>query len=131
VRFTGRPILFPLAWHAHSNGIALTFAQPLDPAAAQDSGSFSIQQWNYRYASSYGSKDWSAANPNREGHDEVPVLRVRLLADGKTVFLETPPLAPVMQMEIKYSLSTAAGKAMRNQLWLTLNALDRAQPATP
>ncbi len=127
VRFTGKPVLLPLAWHAHSNGISLTFAQPLDPAAAQDPGSYSLHQWNYRYAAEYGSKDWSVAHPDHEGRDEITVESARLLPDQKTVFLQTTPLSPVMQVEVKYSLNTTGGKAFRNQLWLTLNALDRAR----
>ena len=49
--------------------------------------------------------------------------------DGKSVFLETETLQPVMQMEIKYSLNTADGAAMKNQLWLTPNRLDAAKRA--
>jgi hypothetical protein len=124
IRFTGKPVYLPTAWHAHSNGIALTFTQPLDRAAATDPGSYGVRQWNYRYTSTYGSKDWSVANPQKEGRDDLPVKSARLLPDGKTVFIEIPGLTPVMQMEIKYSLNAADGKAMRNQLWLTLNALD-------
>ncbi len=51
----------------------------------------------------------------------------KLSADGKSVFLETDPLQPVMQMEIKYSLNAADGATMKNQLWLTLNKLDAAK----
>ena len=51
----------------------------------------------------------------------------RLLEDGRTIFLETQPLAPVMQMEVKYSLNTTGGKPLRNQFWLTLNRLDAAR----
>jgi len=124
VRFTGKPVFLPVAWHAHSNGLALTFSLPLEKASAEDPGSFGVTQWNYRYAAQYGSKDWSVANPEKPGRDEVEVKSARLLPDGKTVFLEIPALRPVMQMEVKYSLNSAEGKAVRSQLWLTLNKLD-------
>jgi hypothetical protein len=124
VRFTGKPVTLPVAWHAHRNGLSLTFGEPLERAAAENAGSYGAHQWNYRYAASYGSKDWSVANPQTEGRDEVPIRSARLEPDGKTVFLEMPALTPVMQMEIKYSLNTAAGKALRQSVWLTLNALD-------
>lgn len=127
VRFTGKPALLPVAWHAHSNGLAITFSAPLDPAAANDAGSFGVSQWNYRYAAQYGSKDWSVANPDKQGRDEVEVKSARLLPDGRTVFVEIPSLQPVMQMEVKYSLATADGKPLRSQLWLTLNRLDAAR----
>jgi hypothetical protein len=127
VRFTGKPVYLPITWHAHSNGLTLTFTQPLDRSAAEDPGSYAVHQWNYRYAAQYGSKDWSVENPAKEGRDEVAVKSARLLPDGKTVFLEMPGLRPVMQMEIKYSLNSADSKPMRDQLWLTLNRLDAAR----
>lgn len=127
VRFTGQPVLLPIAWHAHSNGLTVTFSQPLARSAAEDPGSYAVQQWNYRYAAQYGSKDWSVANPKKEGRDSVEVKSARLLADGRTVFLEMPSLSPVMQMEVKYNLDTAEGKPMRGPLWLTLNKLDAAR----
>ena len=127
VRFTGKPVRLPVAWHAHANGLTLTFSQPLDRTAAEDAGSYAIRQWNYRYAKTYGSKDWSVADPQKEGRDDVVVKSAKLSADGKSVFLETAPLQPVMQMEIKYSLNAADGAAMKNQLWLTLNKLDAAK----
>ena len=82
---------------------------------------------NYRYAAQYGSKDWSVADPEKEGRDEVILKSARLMPDGKTVFLEIPGLKPVMQMEIKYNLNTADGKPLRNQFWLTVNKADAAQ----
>ncbi len=124
VRFTGKNASLPIAWHAHGNGLTLTFAQPLEREAAEDSGSYSVQQWNYRYARQYGSKDWSVAHPDREGRDDVAIKSARLLADGRTVFLEMADLQPVMQMEIKYNLNGQDGRSLRSQLWLTLNRLD-------
>lgn len=126
VRFTGKPVYLPIGWHARNNGLSLTFTQPLDRAAAEDMGSFAVHQWNYRYAAQYGSKDWSVANPDKEGHDEVQLKSARLMADGKTVFLEMN-LRSVMQMEIKYGLNTSDGKTMRGQFWLTLNRVDTAK----
>ena len=128
VRFTGQPVLLPISWHAHRNGLLLRFSTPLDRSAAEDPGSYAVRQWNYRYAATYGSKDFSAANPNQAGRDEVAVKSARLLSDGRTVFLEMALLQPVMQMEIKYSLNTAAGGPLKNQLWLTLNGLDATRP---
>jgi hypothetical protein len=86
VRFTGKGVHLPMAWHAHSNGLSITFTQPLDLGAAEDVGSYSIRQWNYRYAAQYGSKDWSRTHPGKEGHDEVNVKSARLLSNRKTVF---------------------------------------------
>ena len=124
VRWTGHAAQLPVAWHAHANGLTLTFSQPLARGTAEDPGSYSVKRWNYRYAAQYGSKDWSVASPDKEGRDDVPVKSAKLLADGRTVFLDLGDLAPVMQMEVKWNLDALSGKPMRNQLWLTLNKLD-------
>ena len=129
VRFTKKPVQLPVAWHAHSNGLAITFSAPLEATAANDAGSFGVSQWNYRYAAPYGSKDWSVADPQKQGRDDVEVKSARLLPDGKTVFLEIPSLRPVMQMEVKYSLAAADGNPLRSQLWLSLNKLGAARRA--
>ena len=119
----------PVAWRAHSNGLKLTFAQPLDRAAAEDTGSYAIRQWNYRYAAAYGSKDYSVIDPAKEGRDEVAVRSARLLPDGKSVFIETDELRPVMQMELKYNLQFTGGANAASPLYLTLNRL--AEPMRP
>ncbi|HUR47617.1 MAG TPA: DUF6797 domain-containing protein [Candidatus Saccharimonadales bacterium] len=123
VRFSGKPVRLPIAWHAQSNGLTLTFTEQLDQSTAEDPGSYAVHQWNYRYAAQYGSKDWSVSDPSKEGHDEMVIKSAHLQPDGKTVFLEFSDLKPVMQMEIKYSLKTGSGVGLRNQLWLTLNRL--------
>ena len=126
VRWTGRPAHLPVKWHAHANGITVTFSEPLKRDTAEDAGSYAVKRWNYRYAAQYGSKDWSVAQPGKEGRDDVPIRSAKLLADGRTVFLDLGDLAPVMQMELKWNLDAVDGKTTRSQLWLTLNQLDTA-----
>jgi len=121
VRFTGKSFRVPVAWHAHSNGFALTFAEPLDKQTAQDPGSYDLQQWNYRYAAQYGSKDWSVANPDKEGHDTLVVKTSQLAEDGRTVFLEVSNLRPVMQLQIQYNLASSDGAPVRGKLFGTIN----------
>lgn len=123
VRYTGETIDIPVTWHVHQNGITLTFAEKLDPETANDAGSFAASQWNYKYARSYGSKDWSVADPEKEGHDTLEVRSAKLLDDGKSVFLEIPNLKPVMQLQIKYNVDTKEGEGLRNTLYGTINAL--------
>ncbi len=121
VRWTGKRFLQPVAWEARREGLDLTFAEPLRRDTATDVGSYSVKRWNYRYAAQYGSKDWSFANPGKEGRDEVNLLEARLSGDGRTVSLRTGPLSPVMQFEIKYNLDTADGKPVKGSLWGTVN----------
>ena len=131
VRRLAADVRTPVAWHAHSNGLTLTFAQPLDRSAAEDVGSYSLRQWNYRYTGAYGSKEYSVSDPAKEGRDEVAVRSARLLPAGKSVFIETTELRPVMQMELKYNLQFTSGASASGPLYLTLNRLGPAHAAEP
>jgi hypothetical protein len=123
VRCTAAAPRVPVAWRAHRNGLVLRFARALDRAAAEDTGSYAIHQWNYRYAAQYGSKDYSVIDPKKEGRDDVAVRSARLLPDGKSVFIETAELSPVMQVELKYNLQFIGGGTAASPLYLTLNRL--------
>ena len=123
VRRTATVTRTPIAWHAHRNGLKLTFAEPLAKAAAEDPGSYALHQWNYRYTSSYGSKDYSVVDPHKEGRDEVVVRSAKVLPDGRSVFIQTADLQPVMQMELRYNLPFTNGAMAAGPLHLTLNKL--------
>ena len=126
VRFTGRKILVPLEFHAHQNGIRLIFSEPLSRETVEDTGSYGIEQWNYRYSKEYGSKEYSVQSPDVVGHDAVDVSGAKLSSDGKTVFLHIPKLRPVMQMQIKYNLKAADGQSVRGEMFPTINKLGSA-----
>jgi len=97
----------------------------LASATAADAGNYGFKQWNYRYAEQYGSKDWSVADPQKEGRDEISVKSAKVLADGRTVFLALPGLQPVMQFELKYNVDAAdGGRALRGSLWGTISQVN-------
>ena len=125
VRYTGKKLALPVALHARANGLLVEFSEPLDRATAEDVGSYAIERWNYRYAASYGSKDWSVADPAKQAHDEVELKSAKLQPDGRSVFLEIPTIAPVMQMALKYSLNTAGGAAFTGDVYHTINVLGK------
>ena len=123
VRYTDRPLHMPVAMHVGASTIQLQFSEPLDRAAAEDIDNYNVEQWNYRWTANYGSPHFSVANPKRRGQDEMEVLEAVLSADGKSLSLEIEDLQPVMQMQIGYTLKSAAGRAFRDNLWLTINQL--------
>src|SRR6266487_4211412 len=129
VRYTGKPLDVPVAWHAYSNGLTLTFTQPLDKETAEDVGSYGVEQWNYRYAAQYGSKDWSVAHPGQEGHDSVDVRSAKLLPDGRTVFLAIPGLKPVMQLQVQYNLDAKEGASLRGKVDRKSTRLNSSHPS--
>lgn len=123
IRWAGKSIVWPIAWSARKGGIELKFSAPLRRETAEDSGSYGLKWWNYRYAAQYGSKDWSVAEPDREGRDEVPIRSAKLSADGSTIFLSVPGMRPVMQFELKWNLEEAGGRAAPGTIYGTINGL--------
>ncbi len=100
VRYTGEPVQLPLAFHAHENGVLLTFSRPLEPETAAQAGSHFAQVWNYRYSAGYGSAELSPRHPGQPGHDPLPIRSAHVLADGRSLFLEMPDIQPVDQLHL-------------------------------
>lgn len=122
VRWKGGTPSVPIDWKVVRGGIEVEFAEPLDPATANDAGSWSIRAWNYRYAEAYGSKDWKPSEPQKEGRDAWDVSAAELLPGGRRVRLTVPSIAPVMQGELKYNVNTAkAARPLKGSLWFTVN----------
>ncbi|MGV2333924.1 MAG UNVERIFIED_CONTAM: hypothetical protein LVR18_07330 [Planctomycetaceae bacterium] len=78
------------------------------------------QQWNYLYSAGYGSPEFSVLQPGRQGHDYVPVRSVRLLEDGRSIFVEIPQLHPVMQFHFHGRLRTQGGVAVLPDVFATI-----------
>ncbi len=121
VRYTGKPANMPKEMHVKPNGVLLTFTDKLDKSLAEDTGSYSVEQWNYKWTQNYGSKEWSVAEPDKIKHDPLDVKSAKLQPDGKSVFLELGPLAPVMQMQVKLDLKSADGAPIKQTIWNTIN----------
>jgi hypothetical protein len=123
VRYTGKPARVPAALHTTKRGLSITFTDPLDPATANDPGSYDIEQWQYKWSADYGSPDFSVANPTRKGRDTVEIKSAKLQSDGRTVMLEIPAIAPVMQMSISYKLKSPDGHNVEGAIYNTINKL--------
>lgn len=120
VRFTGKPAALPLEFHVRGGEIAITFTTPLDRLTAENSSNARVNRWNYKWTEGYGSPEFSLRNPAQEGHDPVRVDGARLSPDGRTLTLQIPSLAPVMQMEIKLALKTSSGQPVNCTLYGTI-----------
>lgn len=126
VRYTGRPIHQPASLHIRANGILLGFTCALDKKTAADPDSWGVLQWNYKWASAYGSRFYSVRNPPKQGYDQVEVKSATLLKDGHTVFLEIPDLRPAMTTKITYNLDAADGTAIQQDVHCTIHVLGKA-----
>lgn len=125
VRYTGKPLYTPVAMHVVSDkAISISFNTPLDRGAAADAQNYSIEQWNYKWWSTYGKADeFSLAHPGKEGRDKVEVKAAQLSSDGKTVTLEVPGLRKVEQMEIKMQIKAADGGDIHVEVGNTINRI--------
>jgi putative heme-binding domain-containing protein len=108
VRYTGGPVQLPTAFHAHENGVLLTFSRPLDSAVASRPDRHFAQAWNFRYSPGYGSPELSPRHPGQPGHDPLAIRSAHVLADGRTLFLEMPDLQPVNQLHLHLRPAEAA-----------------------
>ncbi|MBY0527596.1 MAG: malectin [Gemmataceae bacterium] len=123
VRYTGKAANMPVDLKVRPGEIQITFSDKLDKKSAEDSDSYGVSQWNYRWTSSYGSPHFKVSNPKMQGHDEVEIEDVKLSADGKTVTLKIDKLKPVMQMKIDFKLKAADGTPIKTTLHHTINVV--------
>jgi hypothetical protein len=123
VRYTGGAVHLPVELRARKQALSLTFTDPLDKAAAEDTGSYALQHWNYRWTKEYGSKAYSVADQKKVGRDPLEVTAATLSADGKTVTLTVPELRPVMQLKLDVNVKAAGGQAVKRTVHHTINRL--------
>ncbi len=120
VRYTGQPLQIPVGIHIHENGVAVRFAQPLDPELAADPQQHFAQAWNYRYSGAYGSPEFSTGHHGVVGHDALQIAGAHVLDDGLTLFLELPELQPVNQLHLRMNVDRGRG----HDLFVTVHRLD-------
>ena len=123
VRYTGQPVNMPVKTHVAANAIQITFSDALDPKSAADAENYGVELWNYRYAGSYGSADYSVKNPDKQGHDRLDVTGAKVSADGKTVTLIVDGLVPADQFSVKYLVKAANGAELESEIVGTIHKL--------
>jgi len=123
VRYTGKPWTQPIEFHAAKNGLLISFTEPLDKKEATDAENWGSEQWNYHWTQNYGSKEFSLKNPTVAKHDELQIKGVELSADAKTVLLQIDGLGPVNQIKTSYNIKSAAGKALKGDIYSTINVV--------
>ncbi len=123
VRYVGGDWPRPLGLKAHKNGVVLRFGVKLDKELANDPESFAVHHWNYRWTNRYGSPDYKVSEPDKTGRDKLEVKSAKLLADGRSVFIEIEGIQPVMQMEIAYDLESFDAEELVDKIHNTIHNL--------
>jgi len=130
VRYTGKPVRSVRAMRVTKGGIELDFTVPLNRELAGDLKSYSIQQWNYRWSQEYGSALYSVSDPDKvvgqkgsmQG-EALAITAVALSADGKTVVLSIPDIAPVMQVVLDFDLESDKGAPIIQEISGSIHAV--------
>jgi len=112
----------PISFKVAKDGVVLRFTNPLDKETAADTGSYQVQQWNYKWTKNYGSPEFKLSNGLR-GRDEVDIKAAHLSKDGKTVWLEIPKLQPSMQIRVKFDMDAANGDVVAEDLYGSVHVI--------
>ena len=126
VRYTGAATTLPREVVAMDKGVLLRFETPLDPKRAVDPTSYVVTTWHYQRTYRYGSPVLKA--DGTPGVDRLTPTSAYLSKDGRSVFIGLPGIAPVMQMNVGWTLATAEGKAFQDSTAFTPYELSTFNP---
>jgi hypothetical protein len=129
IRFTGKPVNLPSRFAAYEDGIELSFEAPIDPVSLSRTHAVEVEQWNYKWSSTYGSYHYSVNNAARVGHDHVEVQGKGLSSDGRRLLVRIAGLRPVDQIQVALDVATADGKPLKTKVFGTINALAKRNGA--
>ena len=115
LRYTGKPAHLPVGLSAKESGMQIEFSDELNRASAEDPENYSVKVWSLKRTANYGSKHY----------DErfLTVASAKLAADGKTVRLVLPEIAPTWCMEIRAKLNSKDGRPVDVTIHNTIHQL--------
>ncbi len=123
VRMTGKPLHQATGFHVAKGAITLTFSCALDPRTAGEADSYSAEIFTMVESKAYGSPEFSVADPKKKGRDPLPITGATLSADGRSVTLAIPTLAPVMGLMLKVRIEAKDGASIDQELAGTINRM--------
>jgi putative heme-binding domain-containing protein len=126
VRYTGKPVQLPQAFHLHENGVRIRFAEAVDPNQLGKLHRHFAQVWNYRYSPGYGSPELAPSHPGVVGHEALEIAGVHCI-DERTLFVELPDLQPVNQLHLLLQVDSGTAQ----ELFITAHKLDKPFTAFP
>lgn len=106
VRPTGKIPFEILTMHAEPDGFTLNFTEPVDPASASKTDSYSMAAWTYIYQAKYGSPEVDQATP--------VIKAAKASADGKSVRLTIDGL---VRGHVHQLLAPGVKSASGQNLW--------------
>jgi len=114
IRRSGKPAHVPLAVHAAKGTLSVTFSDALDTASVT-SDAFAFKVWSLKRSANYGS--------NHYNEHALEIKSATLSADGRTVNIEIPSLAPTQCYELKAAFQAPSGARIERSLHGTIHRL--------
>jgi len=121
VRYTGAPAYLLTETHVQSTGVELSFSFDLDPTTAGAVTNYTVERWNYRWTSRYGSDHFSIDRPGETGNDTMTVTDAIVSDDGHSVSLRLTDMRPVHQLMIRMDITAADGTPYKEVTYLTVH----------
>ncbi len=134
VRYTGKPVTMPTHLRATNTGVRIAFTGLLDAQSVQNADNYSVEIWNYKWSSGYGSGEYSTLpesdadkKEKKKGdvRDTLTIKQAYISGDGQEIFLEMPDIRPCHQMKITMKLKTHDGKPLNTEIVNTIHNLGR------
>lgn len=134
LEYTGAPAFEILDVKLHSEGLELTFTEPLRPGPGELASDYAITQWHYVPTAEYGGP--------KVGETSLPVSEVRIAPDRRGAFLRVRGIEPghVLHLHLSHPpVSVANHELWSGDAYCTVNQIPettpsdtyRASPATP
>ncbi|MFT5527370.1 MAG: glucose/arabinose dehydrogenase, partial [Pirellulaceae bacterium] len=102
IRYTGKPAHLPVGLKAKSDGMQITFTEPVDRETAEDVGNYLVETWGLQRTANYGSPILNERM--------VRVQSVTVSADLRTIRLKLHDMQPTWCMQIGYRLQSENGQ---------------------
>lgn len=118
VRYTGKPTHLPVQLAATTNGVVITFTEPIDAQSASDPKNYLVDTWGLKRSANYGSERYDEAS--------LRVTHATLASDRRSVILEIPEIRPTWCMEISYKLKDTQGESFLGTIQNTVHQLGEA-----
>lgn len=115
IRATGKPMHMPVGLLAKTGTIEISLTDAVSRRSAENPDSYIINAWDLRRTANYGSKHYNQR--------QWKVSEVSLSADGKTVTLRIPDIAPTWGMEIRCFLESTDGTKIERTIHNTIHQL--------
>lgn len=108
IRATGKPAHVPIGLTAASRTVKVTFSEALDRESAEKVDAWTVEAWDLKRTRKYGSRHY-----NQRGWE---VRKAVLGADGRTVTLTIPELAPTWGMSIRCRIRGVKGEEVVREI---------------